>query len=475
MTIEGNVAVDDAVTASLASQCEKVGVHAAIITGEIEDIGSRIAEQTREVATVDATVQEMTRSNAGISEVARDLAAAAAGVTERMSRAQGAIKQAMGNVIALVDDVTAIESRLPSLQEALSQVSRSSGEIDRIAHMTNILALNATIEAARAGEAGKGFAVVAQEVKELSRRTTESVQGIESTVANLNNQVAELIRQSQSAADQAASARAGGGAIGVAMGDMEAVGQDIAQVAERIAAIAEQAERNRRQGDVVAAEVASIHAFEDASKADAESVSKMAFHLMKLSADLNYSLASMGVQGPEAPYIAAVREAAATITRQLTEALDRGEIDMATLFDENYVQMPDIEPPKYTTRWLPLIERVVPPVCEPLSRLGPDVVLCTITDRNAYMPVNNERFSAPPRKDDPVWNASHSRQRIRHRDRISAEIARSTKPFMVIIFRRRLGDSTQILRDVSAPIVIRGTLWGNVRMLLKTSQADSPD
>jgi methyl-accepting chemotaxis protein len=457
---------------SAIDQCFRVAIHAADITGRIEDISKHISNQSSEIAVVDDAVREMVASNTEIAANAHDLEAKTANVNARMEHTQASIKRAMGNIFALVDDVSAIETRLPPLQDALSQVFHSSTEIKKIAGLTNILALNATIEAARAGDAGKGFAIVAHEVKELSRQTTLAVQSIQSTVENLRRQMDDLIQQSHSAMSQATSARAGGGAIGQAIGEMDGVVHDVAEVAEKISSISSSAENNRQRCGTVAEEATKIDQTEQASKADAQQITEEAFLLIQLSAELNYALAVTGVETNDTPFIDAVVDTAHKISKALNDAVDAGDIDIDSMFDENYIQMPDIQPPKYTTRWLPLIERLVPQICEPVSLLTPDVVLCTITDRNAYMPVNNLRHSKPPTK-DPVWNATFSRYRIRHLDRVSAVIGKSTKPFLVMIFRRRLGDKTQVLRDVSAPIFIRGRLWGNVRMLIRTEHPDS--
>lgn len=80
------------------------------------------------------------------------------------------------------------------LSVAVEEIGTTLSLISEISASTNLLALNASIEAARAGEAGKGFAVVAQEVGNLANSTKESLEGVETVIKRVQNNVGEITR-----------------------------------------------------------------------------------------------------------------------------------------------------------------------------------------------------------------------------------------------------------------------------------------
>lgn len=84
-----------------------------------------------------------------------------------------------------VDVIGQVSDSIQVLSDSSSKIEQVIGVIADIAEQTNLLALNAAIEAARAGEHGRGFAVVADEVRTLSRRTSDSTGEIRQWVADL--------------------------------------------------------------------------------------------------------------------------------------------------------------------------------------------------------------------------------------------------------------------------------------------------
>lgn len=83
--------------------------------------------------------------------------------------------------------------------------------IKGVSSQTNLLGLNASIESARAGDYGKGFNIVAQEIRKLSKSSSESMVKIDNVIKNISSSIkrindkvinAEEISHQQSAALQ---------------------------------------------------------------------------------------------------------------------------------------------------------------------------------------------------------------------------------------------------------------------------------
>jgi DNA repair exonuclease SbcCD ATPase subunit len=99
-----------------------------------------------------------------------------------------------------------------SVQDALPQSEHLKGRADAIGNIvslingiseqTNLLALNAAIEAARAGEQGRGFAVVADEVRTLSKRTSDATQEITEEVRNIQEGAMGVQKRMQQISEQ---------------------------------------------------------------------------------------------------------------------------------------------------------------------------------------------------------------------------------------------------------------------------------
>ncbi|MBG6841282.1 methyl-accepting chemotaxis protein [Pseudomonas aeruginosa] len=208
-------------------------------------------QQFREIDQVATASHEMT---ATAQDVARSAAQAA-------DAARGA-DQATRDGLALIDRTTqSIDSLAANLTSAMGQVEQlaSSSEeigsvlevIRAIAEQTNLLALNAAIEAARAGDAGRGFAGVADEVRNLARRTQDSVEQIRGVIEGLQQGTRDVVdamhgshRQAQGSVEQVDEAVAALQRIGEAVTVINDMNLQIASAAEEQSSVAEEINRN---------------------------------------------------------------------------------------------------------------------------------------------------------------------------------------------------------------------------------------
>ncbi len=145
-------------------------------------------------------------------------------------------------------------------------------------------------------------------------------------------------------------------------------------------------------------------------------------------------------------------------------ALAKGEISDADLFDVNYAPIADTNPKQYRNRALDFLEACLPPIQEPILGLDPAVVFSAAVDRNGYLPVHNKIYSAP-QGPDPVWNNANSRNRRIFDDMTGLMAGRNVQEVLSQTYPRDLGGGKiALIKDISAPIFVRGKHWGGLRM-----------
>ncbi len=126
------------------------------------------------------------RQQQEVSKMSDDLAAA-------LQQVSAGITHISSGVQLLVEENDAIFSTVKIAKEKTKQTDEVISIVKHVADQTNLLGLNAAIEAARAGEMGRGFSVVAEEIRKLSGSSSESIKKIESTLKQVQEQVANIV------------------------------------------------------------------------------------------------------------------------------------------------------------------------------------------------------------------------------------------------------------------------------------------
>ncbi len=448
--------------AELASRIGNLGVELADISGNLDEMTERVGRQARQFKDLRQLSERMVAGNRGIDDGARAAQNTAAAAGSQISDSRAIVGTAVHHIGELTDAVTRIEDRLGSFNSVLDQVSSVSGAIETIAKQTNLLALNATIEAARAGAAGRGFAVVAGEVKALAEETRKATARIRDIVHNLTSQITNLIDESGAAAKHAEGAGEGADKMQDVMAKVE---ESFASVGREIDSIAHAAAGNLGDCDRVLGELGDLAEGVDRSSENLQQAEKRIQGLLGLSETLIEFIAESGVETADTPLIRAVMDTAARISQEFENAIQSGEITLDQLFDENYREIPGTDPLQYMTDYVEFTDRLLPPIQDSVQKIDPRVVFCCAWARGGYLPTHNPEYHQKPRKGDPVWNAAHCRNRRLFKDRAVQKVAANTKPFLVQTYRRDMGGGNFVLmKDISAPIVVRGRHWGAFRM-----------
>lgn len=406
-------------------------------------------------------VAQASRTMAGASErTGAAVSAVAEAVIQSTSRVQGAL----GSSEEVMRWVSGAGQRMEKIGEIVGKVRQSNGQISEISREVNILAVNARIEAARAGDAGRGFIVVADAINALSRQTSSAAETISDTIRHLGTELTALTGEAVAVSQRAQAGLSGLTEAGTALERMEhqasagqAAAAEIAAEIESVRlALADFGPALRALFDSVADQAAKVT--EAKSRASG---------LIHLGETMVQHTVELGGATSDRSLIEAVQTGAARLGALLETAVDRGDIALPALFEGRYTPVPGSNPAQVTAAFTALTDRLFPPVQEEALALDPRVVFCAAVDRNGYLPTHNRKFSAPQGA-DPVWNAANCRNRRIFDDRVGLGAGRSTAPFLLQVYRRDMGGGQfAMMKDVSAPIFVKGRHWGGLRMAYK--------
>ena len=163
--------------------------------------------------------------------------------------------------------------------------------------------------------------------------------------------------------------------------------------------------------------------------------------------------------------IRTAQDAATAMAKALEGALSNGSIGEEALFSTELSTIPGTEPEQCLAPFTELTDRLFPAIQEPVLAANPRFQFCAAVNAIGYLPTHNSRYSEPQRPGDAVWNAAHCRNRRVFADRSGLAAARNTREFLLQAYRRDMGGGQMVrLKEVDAPIVVRGRHWGNLRL-----------
>ena len=447
--------------AELAGRIGSLGVEVADIAGNLEEVTTRISNQAAQFEELEQSAQTMVSGNRAIDRAAREAQNAASMAGTEIAESRALMGSAVQHIHHLTTAVKRIEERLNSFTPIVKQIGDVAGSIETIAKQTRLLSLNAGIEAARAGEAGRGFAVVAAEVKSLADQTRTATDRITASVRALSEQISGLVAESGDSNKHAVKAATSVEQVnGVIIRSHDA----FSTVGREIDAIAASAASNLEACDVTLSELGDLANGVQLSSTNLTQADKRVDGLLNLSETLIEFIAESGVSTADTPIIELGIETANHISAEFEAAVDRGDLTEFQLFDERYREIPGTNPKQYLTEYVRFTDRLLPPIQDPLQSADPRIVFCVAWAKGGYLPTHNPNYSQP-QSNDPVWNAAHCRNRRVYNDRAVKKVAHNTKRFLLQTYRRNMGGGNfMLIKDLSAPIFVRGRHWGAFRI-----------
>ncbi|MCU0497826.1 MAG: methyl-accepting chemotaxis protein [Anaerolineae bacterium] len=156
-----------------------------------------VIEQVEVIETTNERLDSFLSLAEQVSDSARAMTKIAQQAESISQGGRAALEQALERTHAIRAQVEIIGEMIVKLAQLTRRIDAIITSVSEIATQSNLLALNASIEAARAGVHGRGFAIVAEEVRSLSRQSTEAAKQVRAILAEIQSAVRETVEATE--------------------------------------------------------------------------------------------------------------------------------------------------------------------------------------------------------------------------------------------------------------------------------------
>lgn len=412
-----------------AARAGEAGRGFAVVASEVKALAVQTQRATEEIA---SKIEALQRDAANSIESMQRITQSIDAIRPVFESVNGAVREQATTTHRLTDNATSASSFIAS-------VTAGASEIDQ-----------ATTQAA---EHGKGVAAAGTSVKTLSEKLKARC-----TALLRQNQLRQGRDHDRLPCRLNVEIEAGSARIEATAFDISAAGMLI---------MTPQADRLPLER-ALAANVESIGRCSLRLTKDGEHGLQAQFADLDTATRTGIEEQLWAIREENAEFVRRALEATESIGKLFNDAVRKGAISAADLFDDNYTPIEGTNPQQHRTKFLDFVERVLPAVQEPFFSRDPRMVFCATVDRNGYLPVHNKIYSHPQRPGDVAWNTANCRNRRIFNDRAGLAAARNERTYLIQSYPRDMGNGqTIMMREIDVPITVDGRHWGGFRTAYK--------
>jgi len=447
---------------AIGIKASELAINSAEISFFLAKLSEAIENSSVDVDRLATAAEQMSVNSKQINDNA---SLASEQASQAMTACTASSEQLTDNITVvnqLNESVNNASEKIKVLEQKASEIQSITDVIDGISSQTNLLALNAAIEAARAGEQGRGFAVVADEVRALAAKTADATKQIGAMLNQISNETNETTSVMATIVQQTDS-------VVNTMTDLSQSFTDIDQLMADSSAASDHISNALQEQDLAAAEISSsvvnLHDFLIDKSKETKTVSKQAQTLSNGTESIFVHLSEFEGNTLVNRMCRQAELAAIEVAELFEQSIANNIISQQQLFDFNYKELGNTEPPKFTTGFDQFTDKNLPGIQEPLLLEHSEMIYAGAVDINGYFPTHNKRFSKPLTGKAEIDMMSNRTKRM-FNDPTGIRCGQHTDKFLLQTYKR---DTGEIMHDVSSPIIVQGKHWGGFRIGFKAN------